>query len=232
MPLSWGFFFSGQYFNFENGLHYNYHRTYEPKTGRYMQSDPIGLNGGDHTYNYVNGHPLIMNDPDGLLLRDSNGNLIFKSSYPTKNIFNEPNKNVPGYIGFLFTDNGTPIEAAKYTGPSLTNEDYTADCHGWTFANGKYWIGYDQVDKLLENDNYKRIDITDLNQIQDGDALIYRVNGVPEHSLTARKTSQGMEAYGKGGSEPRPYLTPILNGWNKQYSAYPKSPVMLEIYRK
>jgi RHS repeat-associated protein len=224
--------FAGQYFDNENGLHYNFNRTYDPQTGRYMQSDPIGLSGGDHTYNYVNGNPLNMTDTDGLMMRDSNGNLIFKPSYFTKNIFNESSKNIPGYIGFLFTDNGTPIEAAKYTGPSLNNEDYSADCHGWTFANGKYWIGYDQVDKLLENDNYKRIDITDLNQIQDGDALIYRVNDRPEHSLTARKTSQGMEAYGKGGTETKMSLKPILDGWSKKDSFYPDLPIMLEVYRK
>lgn len=28
------------------GLNYNYFRDYEPNTGRYVQSDPIGLMGG------------------------------------------------------------------------------------------------------------------------------------------------------------------------------------------
>src|SRR3546814_9028105 len=35
--------FPGQYFDEETRLHYNYFRDYEPQTGRYIESDPIGL---------------------------------------------------------------------------------------------------------------------------------------------------------------------------------------------
>ncbi len=49
----------------ENGLFYNYFRYYDPKTGRYITSDPIGLEGGLNTYNYVYSSPLHYRDPNG-----------------------------------------------------------------------------------------------------------------------------------------------------------------------
>ena len=58
--------FSGQYYDGESGLHYNYYRHYDPSTGTYIQQDPAGLAGGLHPYLYVYANPLSLIDPLGL----------------------------------------------------------------------------------------------------------------------------------------------------------------------
>jgi len=58
--------YPGQYFDAESGLHYNYFRDYEARTGRYVQSDPVGLVGGPNTYSYVEATPLVLIDSVGL----------------------------------------------------------------------------------------------------------------------------------------------------------------------
>jgi RHS repeat-associated protein len=65
-PFEFHLRFAGQYEDTETGWHYNWHRFYDPDTGRYLTPDPIGLKGGDNAYGYAGGDPLGAVDPDGL----------------------------------------------------------------------------------------------------------------------------------------------------------------------
>ncbi len=58
--------FPGQYYDQESGLHYNWHRYYSPRLGRYIPADPIGIEGGPNLYGYAAQNPLRHTDPAGL----------------------------------------------------------------------------------------------------------------------------------------------------------------------
>ncbi|MFF8991691.1 RHS repeat-associated core domain-containing protein, partial [Streptomyces sp. NPDC014983] len=57
--------FPGQYYDPETGLHYNYFRHYDPHTGRFFSSDPLGLGPAPNPTTYVH-NPHVWVDPLGL----------------------------------------------------------------------------------------------------------------------------------------------------------------------
>jgi len=68
--VSYNLRFPGQLYDGQAGLHQNYMQDLDPATGRYIESDPIGLNGGSwSTYAYVAGNPISNVDPRGLEVR-------------------------------------------------------------------------------------------------------------------------------------------------------------------
>jgi RHS repeat-associated protein len=95
-------------FHAETGKHYNYFRDYDPAIGRYIESDPIGLDGGLNTYGYDGGSPLVNIDPLGLayfcMYSQGKGHLsCFDNNGAGKQIIDDPgcyagkgkHKNVP-----------------------------------------------------------------------------------------------------------------------------------------
>jgi RHS repeat-associated protein len=58
--------FPGQYYDAESGLHYNIERDYDPASGRYVESDPLGQSGGLNIFGYADSLPTLLFDPFGL----------------------------------------------------------------------------------------------------------------------------------------------------------------------
>ena len=65
LPIEQNLRFQGQYFDEETGLHYNRFRYYDPDCGRFVSQDPIGLDGGENSYQYAP-TPNAWIDPLGL----------------------------------------------------------------------------------------------------------------------------------------------------------------------
>jgi RHS repeat-associated protein len=107
-PASLGVFkynlrFHGQYFDAETGLSQNYFRDYNPKIGRYLQSDPIGLLGGINTYAYGGSAPTIAIDPLGMDIVVVTGGVR-----ETSNPFGHSAMAIQG-AGMFSYGNGTPL---------------------------------------------------------------------------------------------------------------------------
>ncbi len=64
-PASLDLRLPGQWFQAESGLHYNWHRTYDPQSGRYLQPDPLGMPDGPNRWWYAKNSPEMYVDLDG-----------------------------------------------------------------------------------------------------------------------------------------------------------------------
>jgi len=60
------FGFTGHYYHASSGLHLALYRAYDARLGRWLSRDPIQEYGGVNLYSYVNGIPVMYNDPYGL----------------------------------------------------------------------------------------------------------------------------------------------------------------------
>jgi RHS repeat-associated protein len=210
----------------ETALDYFGARYYASIQGRFTSVDPLLRSGKPiepqswNRYSYVDNNPLIYVDTDGQIKRNFFGRIVFKKEGAPGYTGHRgaPNRLFKVQKGYVIADDGTRIDAirgldksapiltnsdgSRYLGPEGNDKRFKCDCHGLTFADGKYWINDNQVDKLLKGDNYRRTDTPKV-----GDIAVYRnAAGEVEHSVTVTNTdSDGnvTEVSGLGGIEPR-----------------------------
>ncbi len=114
---------------------------------------------------------------------------------------------------------GTWIEGYRSLNQSTTDgttfkTDYRfqADCHGVTFAEGKYWINDDQVDTMITGGGFKQTATPKV-----GDIGVYRdSNGSVVHSVTVSQVDANgkvTEVSGLGGIEMKEHADPPNRGW-------------------
>jgi RHS repeat-associated protein len=114
----------GQYHDDETGLEYNYFRYYDPATGRYLTTDPVGLAAGPNPHAYVP-NPLVWIDPLGLARQPSGMGGWYGKLQPANWTDGSDNtsyeiNHVPAKATYL--NLGLPTDLKESTGPSMRME--------------------------------------------------------------------------------------------------------------
>jgi RHS repeat-associated protein len=82
---------AGQYFDAETGLYYNLNRYYDPTTGRYLRTDPLGQ--GLNLYAYCFNNPVNFMDPYGLCATTEVWNWWSDVAITTGEFWTDPSEN-------------------------------------------------------------------------------------------------------------------------------------------
>lgn len=149
--------FPGQYYDEESGLNYNWHRYYDPQSGRYLQHDLVKLTMSNNlinydfipfpnTYSYTYNNPLLYYDPLGLW---RNPWSVFDQATKEAEDFRKRGRNSTG---------ATDAYRHCYASCVMTKENtsYAAQFIGWAYEKrGDLWGNQRCSDRIMDDYNNK-----------------------------------------------------------------------------
>ncbi|MEE7565294.1 RHS repeat-associated core domain-containing protein, partial [Xanthomonas sp. Kuri4-3] len=156
--------FPGQRYDSATGFNQNYFRDYEPGTGRYGQSDPIGLSGGLSTYAYVEGNPIARIDPLGLKATckctengaDININFKFKGDGATSDVVSAMRSSIESRwsaSGFNVTTSIGGWGASKINVPVGNGRSFLRGNGGTWYGGESPWVAAHEAGHLMKLDD-------------------------------------------------------------------------------
>lgn len=146
--------FPGQYYDAATGQFYNQNRYYNPELGRYMEADPIGLEGGLNPYTYAGSNPVMYFDATGLKLTYLDNDRLSSVNVEINNLNwlnHQQNmiENAAGKIGLGISYNG--FKAKDYITYNASVKGMIAMGYGGSYRAGG-WRPQTRVDmKYISN---------------------------------------------------------------------------------
>jgi len=195
--------FPGQYQDEETQLHYNYHRYYEPRSGRYIILDPIEFEKGMNSlYIYVKSNPINWIDSTGLYCGSGSTDKI-----------------VPDYPSIVGMYNFVPA--------CIWHDNCYATC-GMKKSDCDKGFRTRMIDECKKYPK-KRADVTDYSNLMDFRAECETVASIYYYAVKYAGGQPYEKAQLKSGCCK--YINPITPGESGVSSdTYPKSPYLLKYY--